>query len=52
MPNKEYDQESLPHHKSEAEAESKRMAAMNEALSEPDPDKRAEMLKKLAKEAK
>ena len=52
MPNKEYDQANLPSHKRQAEEESKRMTALNEALAEQDPVKRAELMKKLNKETK
>lgn len=52
MPNKESENRSLPVHKRQSEAESKRMVALNEALSEPDAEKREKMLKELQKEAK
>jgi len=51
MPNKEHDQGSLPSHKRDAEEESKRMVALNEALAEPDAEKREAMLKELQKES-
>ena len=49
MPNKDYGKE---YHKRQAEKEAKHLKAMNEALAEPDAEKRAELIKKLNEEAK